>query len=488
MNWTRDTIKKYRNSLSGKLILSVLLVSSVVSLFTTAIQVGFDYKQEVKVVEQNLLLVKKSHLDGIAGSLWNFDLEHLRTQLLGVTSLPGIRYVEILDSSGASVMVQGDKAKNDSLTATYPLIHVTSEGENQLGSIEVGASLQEVHNRLFQRIFVIFLTQFLKTIIVSTLIYFTVNQILIRHLLAISKYVKDVNIKNQRPALKLLRNIKEDAEDELDVLASSINQMQDHLFQAYREVQDFNEQLEMKVKANTAVIIEQRGKLEHTAKMSALGEMAGGMAHEINTPLAIIQLRTDQLIEHIKDDALDLAFMDKSLNSINVTIKRIATIINGLRSFARDGKNESMQVYSVSKIVEDTFGLCREHLVSHGVHLEYICEQDYSIKCRPVELSQVLLNLLNNARDAIQNQDEKWIKVHLQGYEQFIELSVTDSGPGIPKEIQEKMMQPFFTTKEIGKGTGLGLSISKSLIQAHNGQITIDNTSPNTKFIITLPL
>jgi signal transduction histidine kinase len=99
----------------------------------------------------------------------------------------------------------------------------------------------------------------------------------------------------------------------------------------------------------------------------------------------------------------------------------------------------------------------------------------------------VALNLLNNAFDAIQSLEEKWIKISFSDIGDWVKIIVTDSGPGIPFDVQMKMMQPFYTTKEIGKGTGLGLSISKGIIERHNGRLYLDNTSPNTQFVIALP-
>ena len=106
---------------------------------------------------------------------------------------------------------------------------------------------------------------------------------------------------------------------------------------------------------------------------------------------------------------------------------------------------------------------------------------------RGTEISQVLVNLLNNADDAISKMPEKWIKLSVQNRSDWLEIRVTDSGHGIPPGDQKKLFQPFFTTKEIGKGTGLGLSISHGIVKNHGGELTLDTTSPNTCFVVRLP-
>jgi PAS domain S-box-containing protein len=241
-------------------------------------------------------------------------------------------------------------------------------------------------------------------------------------------------------------------------------------------------------KAASLALEQSRAQMILASKMSALGEMAGGIAHEINTPLAVIQMRTDQLLEHVEDGTLTNATLINSLQAIENTVKRIAQIISGLRSFARDGSRDPMIVFRVSKIVEDTFSLCKEKFKSHGISLEFDLKQDADIECRPGEISQVILNLLNNSFDAIQELPEKWIKIELNKIANLIFIRVTDSGKGITPENQKKLMQPFFTTKEIGKGTGLGLSISRGLIRSHHGKLDFDSQSENTSFLIALPL
>lgn len=242
------------------------------------------------------------------------------------------------------------------------------------------------------------------------------------------------------------------------------------------------------IKESEKALEENRILLLNSSKMSALGEMAGGVAHEINTPLAAIQMRTDQIVELLDEQPLDVDSVKSALTGIEMTIKRISKIINSLRTFSRDGRNDPMSPSLVTQIIVDTFTLCFEKFNNHGITLNYECDDNYTVDCRPSEISQILLNLLNNSFDAICDLPEKWVKIEVTRNIDFIYISVTDSGSGIPMEVQEKMMQPFFTTKDIGKGTGLGLSISTGLIKKHKGTLQIDNNCPNTRIILTLPI
>jgi len=113
--------------------------------------------------------------------------------------------------------------------------------------------------------------------------------------------------------------------------------------------------------------------------------------------------------------------------------------------------------------------------------------EDLCFEGREVEISQVVLNLLSNASDAIETLSDKWIKLSVFSRQDFVEIHITDSGDGIRPEIRKKIFQPFFTTKAIGRGTGMGLSISSGIIQKHRGELQIDSQNPNTCFIIRLP-
>lgn len=266
------------------------------------------------------------------------------------------------------------------------------------------------------------------------------------------------------------------------------------LMQATTALQESNQTLEQRVLIRTREltesqmkIIEQQQALIGSAKMSALGEMAAGIAHEINTPLAIIQMRTTQLIEGLDEEPLNVDFFRSSLDKIDQTAVRISKIIKSLVSFSRDGKRDARETSSVKKMIQETLELCRERFKANNVDLEIKADQDVQFYCHPTDIVQVLVNFLNNAVDAIHGQKTKWVHLALHVNPDDFAISITDSGHGIPLDIQEKIMQPFFTTKEVGKGTGLGLSISKGIVKNHEGVIEIDNSCANTRFIITFP-
>jgi signal transduction histidine kinase len=120
--------------------------------------------------------------------------------------------------------------------------------------------------------------------------------------------------------------------------------------------------------------------------------------------------------------------------------------------------------------------------------LEVTGNRQALILCRRLQVSQVLINLLNNARHAVDGSEKKVVQIHCRNDRGQVEISVTDSGVGIPEEFANKIFLPFFTTKEVGKGTGLGLSISKGLIQNQNGKLELEILPVGTKFTITLPI
>jgi C4-dicarboxylate-specific signal transduction histidine kinase len=233
----------------------------------------------------------------------------------------------------------------------------------------------------------------------------------------------------------------------------------------------------------------QQANLLATSKMSALGEMAAGMAHEINNPLAIIDGRAKQLKILLSREPIAKEAVVSALDSMSYMIMRIAKIIRGLRTFSRDSRADPFEMARIKNIVDETLALCTERFKVNGVQLEVeSISPDLALECRPTEISQVLLNLLSNAFDAVSSLADRWIRIAAVQSDHTIEISVMDSGNGIPLPVRQKLAQPFFTTKDVGKGTGLGLSVSKGIVEAHNGSLWYDEKSKHTRFVIRLPI
>ena len=231
---------------------------------------------------------------------------------------------------------------------------------------------------------------------------------------------------------------------------------------------------------------DQRHQAIHASKLSSLGEMASGIAHEINNPLTIISALATRTKKNLNDKSLVLEKSLENQDKIIATVERIAKIIGGLRAFSRDTNGDPFSKNKVSDLISMTLDLCRERLKDNGVDVQLEAFINVEIECREVQIVQVLVNLLHNASDAISELPEKWVRISTWEYGELVYIRVTDSGNGIDDKIIEKMMMPFFTTKEVGKGTGLGLSISKGIIEAHQGQFYYRKFDGHTSFVIEL--
>ncbi|MBY0316551.1 MAG: GHKL domain-containing protein, partial [Bdellovibrionales bacterium] len=228
--------------------------------------------------------------------------------------------------------------------------------------------------------------------------------------------------------------------------------------------------------------------LFNASKLSSLGEMAAGIAHEINNPLAIVALRTEELNANLQQDTVDKSHLLKISKNIIDAVFRISRIIKSLKTFSRDNSAEPMQWHLFETILDDV-----KNILAQKIHLEsielHIAEElrRGALFCRNTQLSQVLLNLIVNSCDAIKHREEKWIKIHCEMDEEHFYINVDDSGDAIPAETVEKIFEPFFTTKSVGEGTGLGLHIVRSLLQHNKATISYMRVENATRFRIKFP-
>lgn len=260
-----------------------------------------------------------------------------------------------------------------------------------------------------------------------------------------------------------------------------------YLFRTSEKMEtDYKDILE-KHMASQKLLDNERARAIYSMRMASLGEMAGGIAHEINSPLNVITILSEQIGKRFSEDRMEKEQVLDSVQKINHTANRIAEIVASLRSFSRTGEGLPLREVEVKNIVHETLVLCKERFRTRNINLLVEVPVDLPIVyCRQIEISQVLLNLLNNAFDALEGVEQPTIEISCERKDRSILLIVSDNGPGLKPEVREKIFTPFFTTKEVGKGTGLGLSISKGLAEANHGKLYLDDSTAKTKFVIEL--
>lgn len=231
-----------------------------------------------------------------------------------------------------------------------------------------------------------------------------------------------------------------------------------------------------------------------TAQMAAIGELAAGVAHEVNNPITGIINFAQLLLDDSQKDSLEAELLEKIVNEG----ERIALIIKNLLSFARENKNINEPI-EISHIIQDSLSLVAHQLKKDGIKIitkppKHNCQ----VHGNYTQLQQVILNLLSNARFALNaryptSSPDKTLQISCYHFSNergkpMVQITIKDTGTGIPQGILKRLFDPFFTTKPSGKGTGLGLSISYGIIRNHGGIIKVDSIMHQyTKMIIELP-
>lgn len=243
-------------------------------------------------------------------------------------------------------------------------------------------------------------------------------------------------------------------------------------------IQDIDEQKQASLQYEL-----EKQKSIHNAKLASLGELAAGIAHEINNPLGIISGYTEMLEEKLSDNS---EFIPK-LSAISKSVDRIAHIVRSLEKYSQTDPKRQPKPIKLKAVFDEAITLVGPKLNRYHVKLITNIESDSSIIGNEIELEQVFINLLNNALDAIKPLVTRWIKVDLVEIDSNVVLTITDSGEGIPESSHERIFEPFQTTKPNGEGTGLGLAIVRGILLDHGASVELDTKHENTRFVVTIP-
>lgn len=479
--------------LTNKLIRDVLVFLVLLSL--PAYYLAFNYSFSNSSQNREFLIKKQltSFKNTLTEALWNGDSPYIRQIVTTLGNNEGVSSVVLFDDQMNKIQETNSlsKATTKLDTAVYSglirdnitiftnesqkskslvllLTKPTSTGVEKLGAIKIDVQFDDlVKNSRTNSLsmIAICLTIF---ILFFFLQYLYLRKFLIKPLSDLEQAIG---------AMSSYRDIK-------------LKQDANHIFEIASLTRTFN-QMGEELKNSADIISSQQAQMVNASKMSALGEMASGVAHEINNPLMITAGFLERIQKIIQTDPEKYAEIAQPTEKAIKGTLRVAKIVKALRSFARNGSNDPMEEVEVSKIISEALELCFERFKHGEVRLEITKNENEKVICRESQISQVLVNLLNNAYDAVteMKMNNKWVEVEVEEclHQNIVRIYVTDSGPGIPKEIASKILEPFFTTKETGKGTGLGLSISVGIVEEHGGKLYLDHEYAHTRFVLELP-
>ncbi|MFM0223940.1 ATP-binding protein [Paraburkholderia dipogonis] len=456
-------IGSFRSSLVSRLLVTVLLVSCVVTVLLTGLQLYRDYYRGVEQIENRLADIDRSNRDSLAEALWRLDGAQLQLELNGILRLADIRAVEIRETgkdSQSAYLSAGQRSAGPVIAREFPLLYSVQGKEREIGKLYVEATLLDLYHELMRTAAMILVTQAANTFLVSLFIVYILSRLVMRHVAAIARTVEDYDFREPPQPFSLQRRKRRDP-DELDRVAAAFNAMGARLYCAYRDEQD------------TAAEREARNLAE--AANRAKGEFLANMSHELRTPLNGI-LGYAQILER---DATLSERQRERVAAIRHSGEHLLTLIEDTLDFARiEAGKLRVEIGDVPlagfvDVIRDIIDVKAEQK-----RLDFICEiaGDAPVGVRADErrLRQVMLNLLANA---VKFTDSGCVGLHISRSESNrVRFDVRDTGIGIGHDQLNTIFEPF---EQLGAaerragGAGLGLAISREFVRAMGGEIEV---------------
>jgi len=298
---------------------------------------------------------------------------------------------------------------------------------------------------------------------------------------------------------------RESYEDVLDSLAAVLLEVLMVYGEAHQQVRDVLVELQQRydeldrtkhaLERSKAELEEKTAQLVQTGKMNALGELAAGVAHEINQPLNAMKLISQDILRDIHARRIDETALEDNLQDLVEEIRRVVEIVDHMRLFVRKTAGDQHEVLDINEPLEGVLRLIGQQLALHGIDVDKDLSPGLQVVGDRVRLEQVFMNIITNARDAVSgNKADKRIRIRTYSRTspgkklRCVVCEIRDNGKGIPLHLQAKVLEPFVTTKPQGEGTGLGLSITQQIMKEHGGSIELESqTGRGTTVKLTFP-
>lgn len=366
--------------------------------------------------------------------------------------------------------------------------HEHPASQSVLGIVDIAYSLDEADRALKSHTIYIIVTSLAFVLLVSASVGALLHRLIylpLKDLEAGAKKISSGDLEHNIP----VRN-----DDEFGHVAGSFNKMTLALKKSMFEMQDLVQTLELKVEQRTRELRLAEAEAARGEKLASVGQLAAGIAHELNNPLTGVLTFTSLLRKKLPDSSQDAEDLDLVIRET----KRCASIIRRLLDFARE-KVPVKGFFNLNQLIEETVRLVEHPALLKKIEILMQLDADLPQIWGDADLiKQVMLNMIVNAEQAIEGQGSIIVESrrHIApatktGIEALpmVEIAIKDTGCGIPEANLQRIFDPFFTSKEVGRGTGLGLSVSYGIIKAHEGQIKVESTvGAGTTFRIYLPI
>ncbi|MAF90238.1 MAG: hypothetical protein CL674_03120 [Bdellovibrionaceae bacterium] len=229
-------------------------------------------------------------------------------------------------------------------------------------------------------------------------------------------------------------------------------------------------------------------EIQHISKLASIGELSAGIGHEINNPLTIAAGNLQRFERALNSAGIENEKLFDLINKQSIALDRIRKITDGMKNYSRKERNIKANFKPSSSILQ-MIAMVDYNFSQLGISFDVeLNDEDYLVNGNESIFQQVIMNLLSNSRDAMENSEKKIIHIESQAKENYLVISISDTGSGMSEETRKKIFEPFYTTKEVGKGTGLGMSLVYSFISDMKGRIEIETEiNQGTCFKISLP-
>lgn len=511
---------RQKNLLSYRLLIYILICSTLLTILSSGIQLYWDYRSDVRDIEKEIYSIEAGYLDSLSSSLWKLDQEQIDIQLDGIMKIPDIGYssiTEIVDGKPGSINERGVALDDYPINNNFDLFY----RDILVGKLHISATLDHVYERLFKRFLVILASQAIKTFLASIFILMIVHYLVVRHLNRLRQFTSRLDLNNLDEHLHLHKNRSSlEHGDAIDQLVDSINDMRDNINNqltakkaAKQELQSLNEELEQRVLYRTATLkhtnerltevlselTETKDRLIETEKMAALGELFSTVSQELNTPVNS-SLTTLKEIQTLCDSIGGPSFADQqseiqtqlaaATQSIEHDLQKTAKLITTFEQVTTDQTTQPTQRFNLLRNASDAVATLKEELEAANCEVSINCYDKLEMLSYPAACTQIYQNLITNSLlHGFEGRDQgNSISIDITREKNQIKIDYSDNGKGVPEPIKHRIFDPFVTGKP-GDGSGLGTHLVHNLVtQLLGGTISVESARGNgSRFTIIIP-